>query len=162
MDQLQLRKQVNSLNAYIDLFETWMSQMKREISCLPEDFFVDRFISGLKDNIKHTFQCQKLDTLLSAYWYAHQYDKAYLSNIKKATQLYQLLELIINNNANFFICHRCQQIQRALNVIECKSMMKRMTYMILYRSNQHQSLLNQNQLHLKRHCSQPIDHKRSS
>jgi hypothetical protein len=75
MDQLQLLKQVTTVNAYIDSYETWMTQMKRERNYLPQDFFVDRFISGLKETIKHQVQCQKPESLLSAYWYAKQYDK---------------------------------------------------------------------------------------
>jgi hypothetical protein len=53
MDQLQLLKQNTTVNAYIDQYEQWMTQMKRERSYLPQDFFVDRFTSGLKDSIKH-------------------------------------------------------------------------------------------------------------
>jgi hypothetical protein len=83
MDQLQLLKQVTSVNAYIDTYETWMTQMKRERPYLPQDFFVDRFISGLKENIKHNVHCQKPESLLSAYWYARQYEKAFLSAMKR-------------------------------------------------------------------------------
>jgi hypothetical protein len=84
MDQLQLLKQNTTVNAYIDQYEQWMMQMKRERSYLPQDFFVDRFTSGLKDCIKHLVQCQKPETLLSAYWYARKYEQAYLLNVKKA------------------------------------------------------------------------------
>jgi hypothetical protein len=83
MDQLQQLKQISTVNAYIDTYETWMTQMKRERTYLPNEFFVDRFISGLKEGIKHNVQCQKTDSLLSAYWYARQYEKAYLSNTKR-------------------------------------------------------------------------------
>jgi hypothetical protein len=83
MDQLQQLKQITSINAYIDSYETWMTQMKRERTYLPHDFFVDRFVSGLKKGIKHNVQCQKPETLLSAYLYARQYEKAYLSNNTK-------------------------------------------------------------------------------
>jgi hypothetical protein len=48
---------------------------------------VDRFISGLKDNIKHTVLCQKPDTLLSAYWYSRQYEKSYLSSARRSFPL---------------------------------------------------------------------------
>jgi len=60
-----------------------MTLMKRDRPYLPHDFFVDRFISGLKEGIKHTVPCQKPTTLLSAYWYARQYEKAYMSTNKK-------------------------------------------------------------------------------
>ena len=57
MDQLQQLKQVTTVDSYINSYETWMQQMKRGRSYLPLDFFVDRFISVLKDSIKHTVQC---------------------------------------------------------------------------------------------------------
>jgi hypothetical protein len=53
MDQLQLLKQVTSVNAYIDQYELWVTQMKRDRNYLPQDFFIDRFISGLKRNQAH-------------------------------------------------------------------------------------------------------------
>jgi hypothetical protein len=83
MDLLQQLKQLSSVNAYIDSYEAWMTQMKRERTYLVQEFFVDRFISGLKEGIKHHVQCQKPDSLLSAYWYARQYEKAYLSANKR-------------------------------------------------------------------------------
>ena len=58
MDQLQLLKQVNLVNYYIDTYGTFsMTQMKKAGSYLPQNFFIDRFISGLKEGIKHTVQC---------------------------------------------------------------------------------------------------------
>jgi hypothetical protein len=148
MDQLQILKQVNSVNTYIDTYEVWMTHMKREKSYLPQDFFVARFISGLKDSIKHTVQCQKPDTLLAAYWYVRQYEKAYLSNNKKTAitqaipRAYPQQQPIrpipareVRNRAhvyrvqreprkcwycpdNWFLGHKCQPMQRALNAIE--------------------------------------------
>jgi hypothetical protein len=53
MVQLQHLKQVSSVDQYINAYESWMTQMKRGHTYLPQDFFVDRFLSGLKDNIKH-------------------------------------------------------------------------------------------------------------
>jgi hypothetical protein len=76
MEQLQHLKQKTTVDHYINNYETWMTMMKRGRNYLPQEFFVDRFISGLKDNIKHTVQCQKPDTLLSAYWYARLYEKS--------------------------------------------------------------------------------------
>ena len=80
MEQLQLMRQVTTVNSYIDQYETWMTLMRRERNYLPQDFFVDRFVSGLKEGIRHTVQCQKPSTLQSAYWYARQYEKAYLTH----------------------------------------------------------------------------------
>jgi hypothetical protein len=83
MDQLQHLKQVSSVDQYINEYESWMTQMKSGRTYLPQDFFVDRFLSGLKDNIKHVVQCQKPTSLLSAYWYARQYEKSNLSNTRR-------------------------------------------------------------------------------
>ena len=84
MEQLQTLKQVPTVNNYIDTYENWMQLMKREKPYLLPDLFVDRFISGLKDNIKHTVQIQKPSSLASAYWYARKYEKAYLSGTRRA------------------------------------------------------------------------------
>jgi hypothetical protein len=78
MEQLQRLKQTTTVDSYINAYESWMQVRGR--SYLPQDFFVDKFLSGLQDNIKHTVQCQKPDTLLSAYWFARQYEKASNSN----------------------------------------------------------------------------------
>ncbi|KAK1693984.1 hypothetical protein QYE76_010681 [Lolium multiflorum] len=146
MDQLQLLKQLTSVNSYIDTYETWMTQMKRERPYLPQDFFVDRFISGLKESIKHNVHCQKPDSLLSAYWYARQYEKASLSAMQRAVPVppagrpqqpqnnRQYPPRENRNRApnerpreprkcwyctdNWFMGHRCQPMQRALNAIE--------------------------------------------
>jgi hypothetical protein len=83
MDQMQQLQQINTVNNYIDTFEQWMTAMKRNRPYLPADFFVDRFISGLKDNIKHQVLCQKPENLLSAYFYARQYEKVFLSSVRR-------------------------------------------------------------------------------
>jgi predicted amidophosphoribosyltransferase len=57
MDQLQQLKQMTSVNMYIDAYEPWMTQMKRERDYLPQDFFAERFVSGLKESIRHNVQC---------------------------------------------------------------------------------------------------------
>jgi hypothetical protein len=49
--------------------------MKRERSYLPQDFFVDRFTSGVSNQ-----------TLLSSYWYARKYEQAYL-DVKETTHV---------------------------------------------------------------------------
>jgi hypothetical protein len=70
MEQLQHLKQLTTVDIYINAYESWMQVMKRGRSYLPQYFFIDRFLSGLQGNIKHNVQCQKPETLLSAYWYA--------------------------------------------------------------------------------------------
>ena len=71
------------INSYINAYEDWMQVIKRDMPYLTTSFFVDRFIGGLKDNIKHMVQCQKPETLLSTYWHARQYEKSYLSTTRK-------------------------------------------------------------------------------
>jgi hypothetical protein len=83
MEQFQQLKQSNTVNQYIDLFEEWMTAMKRDHNYLPEYFFMLRFLSGLKDTIKHAVKCHKPPDLRSAYWYARQEELAYLSINKK-------------------------------------------------------------------------------
>jgi hypothetical protein len=83
MEQFQQLKQNTTVNQYIDLFEEWMTAMKRDHQYLPEFFFTLRFLSGLKDTIKHAVQCHKPPDLRSAYWYARQEELAYLSVHKK-------------------------------------------------------------------------------
>jgi hypothetical protein len=52
-----------------------MQIMKRGRQYLPDDFFIDIFISGLIDNIKHSVQCHCPTSLLKAYWFARKIDK---------------------------------------------------------------------------------------
>jgi hypothetical protein len=85
MEQFQQLKQSNTVNQYINLFEEWMTAMKRDHTYLPEFFFTLRFLSGLKDTIKHAVKCHKPPDLKSAYWYARQEELAYLSIHKKQT-----------------------------------------------------------------------------
>jgi hypothetical protein len=146
MDLLQQLHQQTTVNVYIDAFEDWMTAMKRGRSYLPQDFFVDRFISGLKETIKHNVLCQKPETLLSAYWYARQYEKSYLSSIKRTqapvtgqrnANQPPLRQAANRDNRprlpdnrqreprkcwycpeNWVIGHRCQTMQRALNTIQ--------------------------------------------
>jgi hypothetical protein len=58
MEQLQLLKQVTTIDQYINAYETWMTLMKRDRKYLPHDFFVDRFLSGLKDTLSTTFNAR--------------------------------------------------------------------------------------------------------
>jgi hypothetical protein len=142
MDQLQHLKQTASVDNYINAYETWMTLMKRGRSYLPQDFFIDRFVSGLKDNIKHTVQCQKPDSLLSAYWYARQYEKSYLSSNRKHMPGNNAAPLPARNlpnrdnrnrevnvrqreprkcwycPENWTMGHKCQPMQRAINALQ--------------------------------------------
>jgi hypothetical protein len=53
MEHLQLLKQVSTVDQYINAYKTWMTLMKRDRTYLPHDFFVNRFLSGLKYNINY-------------------------------------------------------------------------------------------------------------
>jgi hypothetical protein len=83
MEQCQVLKQLNTVDNYIDQFEDWMSLMKKDHPYLTEHFFLLRFLSGLKDTIKHDTKCHKPSTLRAAYWFARQQEQSYLSNNKK-------------------------------------------------------------------------------
>jgi hypothetical protein len=83
MEQCQVLKQLNTVDNYIVQFEDWMSLMKKDHPYLTENFFLLRFLSGLKDTIKHDTKCHKPSTLRTAYWFARQQEQSYLSNNKK-------------------------------------------------------------------------------
>jgi hypothetical protein len=83
MDQFQQLKQQTTVNVYIDTFEEWMTMMKKDHNYLPEHFFTLRFITGLKETIKHAVKTHKPPDLRSAFWYARQEDQAYLAVNKR-------------------------------------------------------------------------------
>jgi hypothetical protein len=87
MDQFQQLKQQTTVNTYIDTFEEWMTLMKRDHTYLPEYFFTLRFISGLKETIKHVVKTHKPPDLRAAYWYARQEELSYLSINKKQSNI---------------------------------------------------------------------------
>jgi hypothetical protein len=82
MDNFQHLKQMTTVNAYIDAFEEWMMRMKKDHPYLPENLFTLRFITGLKDTLKHVVITHKPPDLRSAFWYARQEEQAYLSVTK--------------------------------------------------------------------------------
>jgi hypothetical protein len=100
MEQLQHLKQLTKVDSYINAYESWMTLMKRNRSYLPWDFFVERFLSGLKGNIRHIVQCKKSTTLLSAYWYARQYEKSNISNSRRVAPVVPSLLPQARNAAN--------------------------------------------------------------
>lgn len=90
------------MDNYIDQLEDWMTQMKRDHPYLPESFFLLRFVSGLKDNIKHDTQCHKPATLRAAYWFARKQELSYLCNTKKPTATTNTRNApAVNLNGNF-------------------------------------------------------------
>jgi hypothetical protein len=83
MEQFQHLKQTSSVNNYIDQFEEYMIQMKRDHPYLTDNFFLLRFIAGLKDTVKHSVKSHNPSTLRTAYWQARQQEQAYLSAIRR-------------------------------------------------------------------------------
>jgi hypothetical protein len=83
MEQFQHLKQHGSVNQYIDQFEEHMVQMQRDHPYLTDNFFLLRFIAGLKDTVKHLVKSHNPSTLRSAYWHARQQEQAYLSATKR-------------------------------------------------------------------------------
>uniref|UniRef100_A0ACD5TIY0 Uncharacterized protein n=1 Tax=Avena sativa TaxID=4498 RepID=A0ACD5TIY0_AVESA len=83
MDQFHQLKQYTTVNTYIDTFEEWMTLMKIDHHYLPEYLFTLRFISGLKDALKHAVKTHKPPDLRAAYWYARQEELALLSITKR-------------------------------------------------------------------------------
>ena len=115
--------------------------MKRDKPYLQTDFFVDRFISGLKEGIRHAVLCQKPATLASAYWYARQYEKSYLANNRRPANpvpnqrpnnMGAPRPVVARDNRprireprkcwycpeNWTMGHKCQQLQNVLNAME--------------------------------------------
>ncbi|KAK1649380.1 hypothetical protein QYE76_067185 [Lolium multiflorum] len=78
MENFQHLKQMTTVNAYVDAFEEWMTRMKKDHPYLPGNFFTLRFISGLKDTLKHVVithtrlqtydQLSGYDIILGANW----------------------------------------------------------------------------------------------
>jgi hypothetical protein len=83
MEQCQVLKQLNTVDNYIDQFEEWMSVMRKDHNYLTENFFLLRFLSGLKETIKHDTKCHKPATLRAAYWFARQQEQSFLANNKR-------------------------------------------------------------------------------
>jgi hypothetical protein len=81
MEQLQHLRQRTTVDSYINSYESWMQVMKRGRVYLPTDFFVERFISGLSESIRHLVQCQQPVSLMSAYYMARQYEKNHNANM---------------------------------------------------------------------------------
>jgi hypothetical protein len=72
MEQFQHLRQTGTVNQYIDIFEEYMICMQRDHSYLTDNFFLLRFISGLKETVKHAVKSHNPSTMKSAYWHARQ------------------------------------------------------------------------------------------
>lgn len=67
-------KQYGSVDSYIDKFEETMALVKRSNPTLTRDYFLDYFISGLKDHIKRPLKSLSIYSLVTAYEHACNYD----------------------------------------------------------------------------------------
>lgn len=67
-------KQYGSVDSYIDKFEETMALVKRSNPTLTGDYFLDYFISGLKDHIKRPLKSLSIYSLVTAYEHACNYD----------------------------------------------------------------------------------------
>ena len=83
MDQFQHLRQHTTVGQYIDAFEEWMIMMKRDHGYLTAHFFTLRFLSGLKDPIKHAVKCHQPPDLRTAYWCARQEELVHNSVSKR-------------------------------------------------------------------------------
>ena len=86
MEQFQHLKQSTTVASYIDAFEEYMIKMQRDHPYLTDNFFLLRFISGLKETVKHAVKSHTPTTLESAYWHARQQELAYLATTRKPMQ----------------------------------------------------------------------------
>uniref|UniRef100_A0A0E0CZI5 Reverse transcriptase domain-containing protein n=1 Tax=Oryza meridionalis TaxID=40149 RepID=A0A0E0CZI5_9ORYZ len=73
-DSFRNLKQFSSVDTYIDKFEEVMALVKCKQPHLTESFFLDYFISGLKDHIKRPLKSLHVATLVDAYEHARNYD----------------------------------------------------------------------------------------
>lgn len=61
-----------SLSAYIEKFEAAVTLMRRDNPALPNDYYVNSFISGLHPYIQHHLQCHKPQDMHEAMWVARR------------------------------------------------------------------------------------------
>lgn len=87
MVNFQHLHQLNNVEYYINQFETWMSLLRRDNQYLPEYFLILRFISGLKDSVKHMVKCHKHPTLISAYEYSRDVSLVCIHNFMPGINL---------------------------------------------------------------------------
>lgn len=68
--------QEGTVEVYIDKFETMMTLVKRNNSALREGYFLDYFVSGLKNYIKTPLKSLEPRTLVEAYAHAQNYENS--------------------------------------------------------------------------------------
>ena len=64
--------QTSTVATYIQKFEAAMNLMRRDNPGLPEDYYVNSFISGLTDYIQAHLQCHRHEDMQKAMWMARR------------------------------------------------------------------------------------------
>jgi hypothetical protein len=85
VEQFNQTKQVSSVNDYILIFEEQMGIMQRAHPQMTESYYVQAFIVGLKDIIKHYLIPHNPISLIDCYWKARELEKG---NLAKKTFAY--------------------------------------------------------------------------
>uniref|UniRef100_J3ND41 Retrotransposon gag domain-containing protein n=1 Tax=Oryza brachyantha TaxID=4533 RepID=J3ND41_ORYBR len=67
-------KQYGVVDSYIDKFEELMAVVKKNRPALTEGYFLEYFISGLKEHIKRPLKSLDIQSLVHAYEHARNYD----------------------------------------------------------------------------------------
>lgn len=68
--------QTSTVALYIQKFEAAMNLMRRDNPGLPDDYYVNNFISGLTDYIQAHLQCHKPQDMQQAMWMARRMELA--------------------------------------------------------------------------------------
>ncbi|CAN6347636.1 unnamed protein product [Urochloa humidicola] len=74
--QFHCLKQQGSVTEYVEKFEELISTVRRYNPSLSDSYFLNSFISGLRDPIQHHVQCHKPTELSQAYWFAKRLEHA--------------------------------------------------------------------------------------
>ncbi|KAK1691914.1 hypothetical protein QYE76_008611 [Lolium multiflorum] len=80
--------QTSTVDNYILKFERAMNLMRRDSPTLPNDSYVNSFISGLTPYIQNHLQCHKPTDMQEAIWYARRMERAAPSPVPTSKQYY--------------------------------------------------------------------------
>jgi hypothetical protein len=82
LEQFHHLKQQSSVSEYIQKFEELMSLMQMQYLGLTDQYYINNFIAGLKEGIKHYLVPHRAQTLSDTYWQAKKLKRDIL--IKKS------------------------------------------------------------------------------
>jgi hypothetical protein len=74
--------QTSTVAHYIEQFEKALNLMRRDNPTLPNDYYVNCFISGLTPYIQSHLQCLKPNDMQEAMWYARRMEQATPQQVK--------------------------------------------------------------------------------